>query len=54
VRNATADGANPFTEPHHVILNLAIGATGGDPSATPFPVRFAVDWVRVYQRRGPP
>jgi beta-glucanase (GH16 family) len=53
VRNQTADGANPFHEPHHILLNLAIGATGGDPSATPFPVRFEVDWVRVYQRIAP-
>jgi len=31
-------------------LNLAIGGTaGGDPSATAFPARFEVDYVRVYQ-----
>jgi len=43
---------DPLRQPHHVILNLAIGgANGGDPSATAFPARFEVDWVRVYQRR---
>jgi hypothetical protein len=31
-------------------LNQAIGANGGDPSQTKFPIRFEVDWVRVYQR----
>lgn len=48
----TADGAdkgNPFHFPVYFILNQAIGSTGGDPSQTPFPVRFEVDWVRVYQ-----
>jgi beta-glucanase (GH16 family) len=51
---ATADNAdrgNPFHQPVYFILNQAIGGTqGGDPSQTKFPVRFEVDWVRVYQR----
>ena len=46
----TGGGVNPFHEPHHIILNLAIGATGGDPSETEFPAVYEVDWVRVYQR----
>ena len=49
---ATADDAdqgNPFHLPVYFILNQAIGSTGGDPSHTPFPMRFEVDWVRVYQ-----
>ena len=45
-----ADGGNPFHKPVYLILNQAIGATGGDPSQTKFPIRFEVDWVRVYQR----
>lgn len=48
--NQSVDGKNPFHEPHHIILNLAIGATGGDPAGTVWPQRFEVDWVRVYQR----
>ena len=49
--NQTPDGANPFHEPHYILLNLAIGGTsGGDPSATEFPARFKVDYVRVYQK----
>ncbi|MBN1124104.1 MAG: glycoside hydrolase family 16 protein [Sedimentisphaerales bacterium] len=44
--------ANPFHEPHYILLNLAIGGTnGGDPSRTEFPSRFEVDYVRVYQRK---
>ena len=44
------DGSNPFHQPAFLLLNLAIGATGGDPSKTQFPVKFEVDYVRVYQR----
>jgi arabinan endo-1,5-alpha-L-arabinosidase len=50
---ATADNAdlgNPFHRPLYLIINQAIGANGGDPSATQFPIRFEIDWVRVYQR----
>ena len=50
--NADREGANPFHDPHYMILNLAIAGTqGGDPSETEFPARFEVDYVRVYQRR---
>lgn len=49
--NATPDKANPFHEPHYIILCLAIGGTnGGDPSETEFPVRFEIDYVRVYEK----
>jgi beta-glucanase (GH16 family) len=49
--NGDAAKANPFHEPHYILLNLAIGgASGGDPSQTPFPARFEVDYVRVYQK----
>jgi beta-glucanase (GH16 family) len=52
--DSTFNGAgrplNPLRQPHHLILNLAIGGTqGGDPSATRFPARFEVDYVRVYR-----
>ena len=49
--NESPDHANPFREPHHLILNLAIGQAGGDPAGTNWPSRFEVDWVRVYQTR---
>lgn len=49
--NETPDGANPFHEPHYLLLNVAVGGTnGGDPSGTEFPRRFEVDWVRVYEK----
>lgn len=49
--NQTPDQANPFHEPHYLLVNLAIGGTnGGDPSTTPFPTRYEIDYVRVYQK----
>ena len=45
------DGSNPYRHAHYIILNLAIGGqAGGDPSATEFPSRFEVDYVRIYQK----
>jgi hypothetical protein len=51
--NKDGSGTNPFLKPHYLLLNLAIGGTqGGDPSKTTFPMRFEVDYVRVYQEVG--
>lgn len=44
------DGFNPFHQPHYVLLNLAIGSNGGDPSETNFPKQYIIDYVRVYQK----
>jgi beta-glucanase (GH16 family) len=44
------DGFNPFHQPHYILLNLAIGANGGDPADTGFPKKYEVDYVRVYQQ----
>lgn len=47
-----ADRGNPFRRPVYLILNQAIGGdSGGDASRLEFPVRYEIDWVRVYQRR---
>lgn len=43
------DGFNPFLQPHYMLLNLAIGVNGGDPSKSHNPITYEVDWVRVYQ-----
>ena len=45
------DGRQPFQEPHHLLLNLAIGSNAGDPSKTTFPGKFEVDYVRIYQQK---
>lgn len=49
--NQDGSNFNAFMQPHYILLNLAIGGdNGGDPSATKFPKRFEVDYVRVYQK----
>ena len=45
------DGVNPFKQPHYLLLNLALGGNGGNPSETKFPIRFEIDYVRVYQNK---
>jgi beta-glucanase (GH16 family) len=41
---------NPFHTPMYILLNQAIGGTrGGDPAETEFPVRYLIDYVRVWQ-----
>ncbi len=39
----------PFDQPHYLLLNLAIGSNGGSPSSTEFPLKYYIDYVRVYQ-----
>lgn len=43
------DGSNPFRQPHYLLLNLTIGENGGDPTSTRFPVKYEIDYMRVYQ-----
>ena len=45
---------NPFSNSipgfkHYLLLNLAIGSNGGEPDTTQFPLRYYIDYVRVYQ-----
>lgn len=50
--NGDGTGKNPFLQPHYMILNLAIGGqNGGDTSQTPFPARYEIDYVRVFQKQ---
>ena len=44
------DGFNPFHQPQYLLLNLALGGNGGDPSQTNFPIVYEIDYVRVYQK----
>jgi beta-glucanase (GH16 family) len=50
-KTLNADGFNPFHQPHYILLNLAIGGNGGNPASTPFPKKYEVDYVRVYQKK---
>ena len=46
---------NPFANDvvgfgHYLLLNLAVGSNGGEPDDSKFPLRYYVDYVRVYQK----
>jgi beta-glucanase (GH16 family) len=43
------NGANPFRAPQNMRVNLAIGQQGGNPSGTEFPMKFEVDYIRVWK-----
>ena len=43
---------NPFHGPAYLLVNQALGGQhGGDPAATALPIRYEVDYVRVYQTK---
>lgn len=49
--NGTNKNINPFHEPQYILLNLAVGGiNGGDYSKTTFPVKYIIDYLRVYQK----
>ncbi|MBN2697970.1 MAG: glycoside hydrolase family 16 protein [Bacteroidales bacterium] len=50
-KTVNPDGTNPFTHGNtfYLLINLALGANGGDPSMAMFPVTFEIDYVRVYR-----
>lgn len=43
-------GDNPFRAPMHLLLNMAMGSSGGRVDAEALPARYEVDYVRVYQK----
>ena len=48
-----SDGKNPFRQSHYILINQALGGdNGGSPADTVFPVRYEVDYVRVYRKEG--
>jgi len=50
--NATPQPENPFHEPAYLLINLAMGGQhGGDPAKSELPLRYEVDWVRVWQKK---
>jgi beta-glucanase (GH16 family) len=50
-KTINANGFNPMHQEQYILLNLAIGANGGDPTSTTFPRKYEVDYVRVYQKK---
>ena len=48
--SAVCAGENPFQQPHHLLLNLALGGTaGGSIEDVVFPTQYWVDYVRIYR-----
>jgi len=43
------EGKNPFAQPFHLKLSLAIGGLAEAPVAADYPQQMRVDWVRVTQ-----
>ena len=42
---------NPFTKPQYILLNLALGGQNGGPiDDTALPMRYEIDYVRIYQK----
>lgn len=41
---------NPFRKPMYLLLNLAMGSSGGKVDADAMPMRYEIDYVRVYQK----
>lgn len=57
--NTIANGSigqhiNPFTRPQYLLLNLALGGdNGGEIDDKAFPMKYEIDYVRVYQHLTP-
>jgi len=44
--------SNPFTRPQYILLNLALGGdNGGEIDDAAFPLRYEIDYVRIYEQR---
>ena len=49
---AEGQGVNPFTRPQYILLNLAIGGmNGGKIDDSMMPMKYEIDYVRVYQKK---
>ena len=46
---------NPFHRPQYILLNLALGGDNGGPiDEAALPMRYEIDYVRIYERVTPP
>lgn len=51
VNGSIGNGTNPFTKPQYLLLNLAIGGINGGPiDEAALPMKYEIDYVRVYQK----
>ena len=52
INGRLGQGANPFHQPHYILLNLALGGdNGGTIDDSAFPMRYEIDYVRIYQKK---
>ena len=52
VNGSIGSHINPFQRPQYILLNLALGGdNGGSIDNQAFPMRYEIDYVRVYERR---
>ncbi len=51
INGSIGNNENPFHASQYILLNLAIGGiNGGKPIADAFPMRYEIDYVRVFQQ----
>jgi len=51
VNGSVGHHINPFTRPQYLLLNLALGGdNGGTIDDAAMPMKYEIDYVRVYQR----
>ena len=48
---ASGKGINPFHHPQYLLLNLALDTRVKEYNAADFPMRYEIDYVRVFQKR---
>lgn len=52
INGSIGRGTNPFHKPQYILLNLALGgANGGEIDDKAIPMRYEIDYVRVYQKQ---
>ena len=50
INGCIGHGENPFRKPQYILLNLALGGhNGGFIDDSAFPMRYEIDYVRIYQ-----
>lgn len=53
LNGSLGQGTNPFHRPQYLLLNLAIGGINGGPiDEAALPMRYEIEYVRVYQKEG--
>ena len=52
INGSIGNHKNPFHQSQYILLDLAIGGINGDePQPDSFPLRYEIDYVRVYQKK---